>query len=126
MCRRLPLASVSRSLFGLTGNLGLSTIYLLLPHEGHPLRSSRYIRREPGTVWARTMNLTMSWQRNRKPRLTVFAQLFYFLFPSPLIITSPLCNASFIAKVSLDWGALGWVLFTTPQGRGGRVCTSMR
>ena len=32
----------------------------------------------------------------------------------------------FIAKVSLVGGALGWVLFTTPQGRGGRVCTSMR
>ena len=33
---------------------------------------------------------------------------------------------NFIAKVSLEGRALGWVLFTTAQGRGGRVCTIMR
>ena len=37
-----------------------------------------------------------------------------------------LLREGFIAKVSLVGRALAWVLFTTPPGRGGRVCTSQR
>ena len=44
----------------------------------------------------------------------------------PTIRSTTLLTANLIAKVSLVGRALAWVLFTTPPGRRGRVCTSQR